>query len=365
MAVMESERGKFCVYDPSLGWTGKPGAAGDFSHLDCRHRVGHNKYGFRGAEYGFARTARKRVAVLGDSFVWGFGVEDEDVFTSVIEREGGSSPEMVNLGVSGYGTDQEYLLWRSLGRRFEPDEVLLAVVPHNDLRENAGAEAYGCPKPVIIPDKSGGIRSIQRPAPRRGISAGPAGIPPFAEEIIGGRHPAARLAARSALVSAALVALSRHEVLRVAMEERRMLIPRKYMTLPSPNVYLDPSSAPVCAADWERLFGLIDAFRSDVLESGAKFRLLIVPSIVQVYPELWEEFIRTAPLPSAEARWAPEVPNRLIKAYCEEHRVPLTDPLPALRLAARRNAFLYFPLNNHWTAEAHRIAARELIKDMR
>jgi len=164
----ESERGKFCMYDPNLGWAGRPNVAADFSFFDCRHGVRQNKYGFRGTEYGFARTAKKRIAVLGDSFVWGFGVEDTDIFTSVMERESNPPIEIINLGVSGYGTDQEYLLWRSLGVRFQPDEVLLAIVPENDLWNNVVNVAYGYPKPVFEFTKQGGYRILNQPVPPSG-----------------------------------------------------------------------------------------------------------------------------------------------------------------------------------------------------
>ena len=76
---LESERGKFCSYDPQLGWMGKPGADASFHYLDCQHRVRQNRYGFRGTEYGFDRTGKKRLVVLGDSYVWGFGVENDQI----------------------------------------------------------------------------------------------------------------------------------------------------------------------------------------------------------------------------------------------------------------------------------------------
>jgi len=69
------------------------------------------------------------LVVLGDSFAWGFGVEDEQMFTRIVERESDPPVELVNLGVSGYGTDQQYLLWLELGQRFQPDRVLILVTP--------------------------------------------------------------------------------------------------------------------------------------------------------------------------------------------------------------------------------------------
>ena len=162
---MESERGKFCMYDPARGWTGKPGADADFSYVDCRHHVRHNAYGFRGTEHGFARTSKKRIGVLGDSIVWGFGANEEDIFTSIVERESEPPVEVVNLGVSGYGTDQEYLLWRSVGARFRPDEVILAITFDNDFWNNIVGSSYHYPKPVFRFGKRGEYRILNQPVP--------------------------------------------------------------------------------------------------------------------------------------------------------------------------------------------------------
>src|SRR5580765_1733195 len=57
----ESERGKFCAYDPDLGWAGKPGADDTFRYLDCEHHVHQNEYGFRGAGHPLDRTGVRRL----------------------------------------------------------------------------------------------------------------------------------------------------------------------------------------------------------------------------------------------------------------------------------------------------------------
>ena len=49
--------------------------------------------------------------------------------------------EVVNLGVWGYGTLQEYLVFNAVGRAYRPDVVVLAIYLSNDLRENSLALA--------------------------------------------------------------------------------------------------------------------------------------------------------------------------------------------------------------------------------
>src|SRR5262249_14683963 len=89
-----------------------------------------------------------RVVVLGDSFVAGYGVAEEHLMTTLLadhlarERSGARQSasgarrvEVVNLGRVGTSTIREFDLYETLGRRFEPDLVVLAYYLGNDLAE--------------------------------------------------------------------------------------------------------------------------------------------------------------------------------------------------------------------------------------
>jgi len=360
---LESERGKFCSYDPQLGWMGKPAADASFHYLDCQHQVRQNRYGFRGADYGFDRTGKRRLVVLGDSYVWGFGVENDQIFTSVLERESDPPIEVVNLGVSGYGNDQELLLWRSLGNRFRPDEVLLVLCPYTDLWENMSPVAYGYPKPIFLFSKDGyRIGNYPVPESRPGAwQAGQTDSDAAAMELAQ-RPVLARLATRSALVSSTIIALARLEGPRRLLERRRVIPVRDHAISWEPLVHLDPPS-PQAAARWDTLFNLLDLIQEDVQSSGAALKVLIVPSVIQVYPELWERFVRENPPPEG-AQWNRDAPNQRIAAYCRQKGIPVVDPLATLRTAAQTNLFLYFGWNSHWTAAGHRLVAVDLLREM-
>ena len=45
--------------------------------------------------------------------------------------------EVYNLGVGGYGTLQEYLVYRDVGQKYKPDIVLLGMYLGNDIRNNS------------------------------------------------------------------------------------------------------------------------------------------------------------------------------------------------------------------------------------
>jgi hypothetical protein len=144
-APQHAER-NFWRYDPLLGWAHRPGQRGAMHHPDFRIQVAISSQGLRDREYPFERTpGRRRMLVLGDSFAWGFGVEQEEAFSELIEARH-PDWEILNAGTSGWGTDQSLLFLGERGMRWRPDVVLLLFHP-NDVADNAADSRYGYPKP--------------------------------------------------------------------------------------------------------------------------------------------------------------------------------------------------------------------------
>ncbi len=117
------------------GWWSKEGAA----------EIRTNSAGFRDREHSLAKPEDVlRVAVLGDSYVEAFQVSQDEMFGAVLEDElnslrfaGDRKVEVLSFGVSGFGTAQELLMLRHHVWQFDPDIVLLAFLPANDLRNNS------------------------------------------------------------------------------------------------------------------------------------------------------------------------------------------------------------------------------------
>jgi lysophospholipase L1-like esterase len=145
----------FWQYHPRYGWGHVPGTSGRFKSVGFDIPVRINSHGFRGRDIPYARNgSSRRVVVLGDSHVWGFGVEEEDTFGRVLERTI-ADLEVVNLGVSGYSTDQELLLYQDEGYRYSADAVIL-MVAHNDLWANTRtieSSVYGKPRFLMKGDE--------------------------------------------------------------------------------------------------------------------------------------------------------------------------------------------------------------------
>ena len=121
------------IYDARLGWRLKPGWFGFHQHHDFQVDYSINRFGLRG--HAPQPATERRFAVVGDSFTFGQGVNEEQTFVYLIgEAERGV--EFLNFGVPGYSTDQQYLLIRDRVRLFKPDVVLLVVYLGNDLFDN-------------------------------------------------------------------------------------------------------------------------------------------------------------------------------------------------------------------------------------
>jgi lysophospholipase L1-like esterase len=86
-----------------------------------------NSDGFRDDDYPVEKGARRRIIFLGDSLTLGWGVEKEETFEHLLEREldAISPAEIINLGIGNYNTTQEVNLFLDKGLKYSPDQVVL------------------------------------------------------------------------------------------------------------------------------------------------------------------------------------------------------------------------------------------------
>jgi hypothetical protein len=153
--------------DAELGWSFRPGVSGWLSRENTAY-LRFNRFGFRGPDWPQQPPPGSfRVAVLGDSFVDSSNLPDKKALTRVIEKHLAACAalarrhvEVLNFGVSGYGTDQELLLLQQRLWAFEPNAVLLAFYAGNDVPNNCRALSVESQKmkPFFIELPSGELR---------------------------------------------------------------------------------------------------------------------------------------------------------------------------------------------------------------
>ena len=104
-------------------------------------RVRTNSEGQRDRERSRAKPAGvRRIAVLGDSFTFGYGVEGDAVWTAVLEGLLPAGWEVLNFGVGGYSTRDEAAVLEHKALAFDPDLVLVAYTLNDpDVEPDSGA----------------------------------------------------------------------------------------------------------------------------------------------------------------------------------------------------------------------------------
>jgi len=109
--------------DPRIGHVHRPNSEAMLMGVPVRI----NSDGLRDREYPIERTGARRIAALGDSLTFGWGVREEDRFESLLERELSqhTPTEIINFGTGNYNTEQEVELFLAKGLKYKPDEVVV------------------------------------------------------------------------------------------------------------------------------------------------------------------------------------------------------------------------------------------------
>lgn len=156
----------FYEYDDTLGWVNKPNASGVFIMPDSVSHVKINSEGLRDIEH--HQSKKKIIQFYGDSFTWGYGVNEIDrltnVFSQEVEKNIPNKYEAMNYGTTGYGTDQEYLLLKRKGVSYNPTIVIFNY--HNDVYDVSLALNYTYPKPFFIVE-GGNLKLTNVPVPKK------------------------------------------------------------------------------------------------------------------------------------------------------------------------------------------------------
>jgi hypothetical protein len=158
-----SERSLGYRYDAELGWAPIPNSSSTVFNARTIHAQ-HNSLGLRDIE--FTLDAEPTIMFLGDSFVWGLDAEADERFTELL-RPRVPGYKIMAAGVSGYGTDQEYLLLQRLWPKVRPAVVVLIFCTGNDRQDNSTNIRYeGYQKPYFEMGPDGSLALKGQPVPK-------------------------------------------------------------------------------------------------------------------------------------------------------------------------------------------------------
>jgi hypothetical protein len=148
-------------YHPRHGWTNRPGYRSDER---VPFQVAINRQGLRGARDAAPHPApgRRRIAVFGDSLVFGEEVDDDETVPHYL-GDRLRDAEALNFGVHGYGLGQMLLRLEDEGFGLHPDHVVAMVMLPGNLLRDARPE-FVHPKPVFTL-RDGRLRIENVPVP--------------------------------------------------------------------------------------------------------------------------------------------------------------------------------------------------------
>jgi hypothetical protein len=389
LAAPAEPTGNFWRTDPQTGWSLQPGATGRWFNPPYEYDIDItvNSQGLRDVE----RTGYEkppdiyRILLLGDSYVEGLRVPLEQTFGKVLEAElNASAPaglryEVVNAGVSGWGTDQQLLWLRTEGAKYQPDLVLLAFFPGNDFQnisETLEVANMGRVQKPFFHRSEDGLTLRYHPfdpeaAPQPDPPAAAAEPANGAAERLAGLR--AWLAGHSAFYRFASTTLDEAApglALRLAAWG---LIDAPQTTA---TAAMGPDYVPVAygiyrqplAAEWTEAIALagdlVQAMQDDAAGMGSRLAVVSVPAPEQVYPERWQRILQSYRAMQAD-QWDLEQPSRAAQQVAEQAGVPFLDLLPIFRQASESIGPLHLRVDGHWTPAGERLAGEATAEFLR
>jgi len=172
-------------YDATFAYRFIPNLKARVDHEGGGYLLRTNAQGFR-CQHDFAEARsgeKRRVLLFGDSYTAGDGVSNKhrygDQLESLID-----GIEVYNFGLSGSGTDQQYLIYRDLATGIQHDVVVIGVLVENIRRVvarlrpfvSAEGEDLILAKPYFDLESDGSLSLHNVPTPREPID--PESLPP-------------------------------------------------------------------------------------------------------------------------------------------------------------------------------------------
>lgn len=273
---------------------------------------GFNSLGFRDDEF-TQKSDKKRIAVIGDSFVVGAHVHPGRTFANMLEVILKDGTEVYNMGVIAYGPDQALLRFLDQGLKYEPDLVILSIFSGNDFLDLWKNQLF-----QIGPD--GAAYNPDNPVAKA--------FPNLRTEI-----------------------LIRRLLGRPDLDEE---------VSKSLNHLLFYDSCDIMEADYPNSDEMKQLMKGVLARAKKEFKARGIPLLVLIVPS-YDNIQDPADLVKKEVPESAYFENeRLLVEFCEELDIPHLDLTPKF-LEFRQDLTLYNTADRHFSADGH-LAAAALLK---
>ena len=333
--------GSYLIPLPGVRWALSPGFRGRYVHPEFPGlRVEINRLGFRDGldESAPPASGEASILILGDSLVFGTGVELDETFHRILEQRPRDMTtrtlRVYGAGVPGYGQVDELHQLERLAPLLKPDVVVVGLYEGNDLEDNLGAVARSSRLDELVSP----AELVKPPEPDNLVI-------PFLRRVGQGRFWAGSSAV--------------FQYVRPAIDH---LVGRLGLRTPVPQILDEslrirvPSSVAEALAETRKA---LEALASRCAELDADLVVLMIPAAIQAEPARYEEFLAAHPVARRTDYSRTQLHEHLAR-LAREAGARVTDPLPRLEgeaLAARP----CYRREGHWNAAGHRLAAELLV----
>jgi hypothetical protein len=296
------DRGPLAVVKPGKhGGIYPPGTDGRLKHYDYDVPWSVNAHGFRERQLTAKRENKRRIGLLGDSFVAGMGVPLSDRFGDVWFASSNTSAhaELWNLATPLCGTACEAAILEGVGQQYQLDELLVAFYSGNDFTDND--EWYRPTATATAPQQSfrDWLREHSRTATFVWVNA-----------------------------------------------------LRRGARFQPPGVYADSTMERVWPATERALNELLAA------ADNRPLTLLYIPALPEWSEEAWREARQQWRL-SDDGR---HLARARLAAWAAQHHITMLDASAWLQGCQPAYGCI-FPVDGHWNTKGHQVVARGLAKD--
>ena len=278
-------------------------------------------YQFTNDENGFRKTLneavpnfiQKKIMLLGDSFTYGKGVNDNEAFAWKWQEEIlKDSILIVNTGTEGRGTDRALRAYQFYKNEVQPD-VVIYFAHDNDLEDNRRSEYF-----KIINDSTLEVKTF--------------------EHLVGGRK--AKLQKNKLynwfISHSHLAALVKRILVSILLEKGSDAV-----------IAYDGA---ITEEDKRHTSIYLDLLSKEVAQDGRQFFVYYIPAVKDLQHRL--------------ERNEPTEKELFFEKYCGENNLPYHSFAEELMTSGKEEVIKHhYLLEGHWNANGHQLAAEKLKKD--
>lgn len=339
--------------DVTIGWTLKPNYTGECldSGGQSATEITINSLGLRDSSVETPKPRNTfRILILGDSMTFGAGVNEDRTYPEILGQlfigDGKyHHVEVINSGVPGYGTSQEYLLYKRLAESVQPDLVILGFFVGNDLADNLCL-----------------VRNPTRPCFSLAPDSSNLDLKLPDKEVLANYRPPSQKNSPYELRTIVFFKqrlenlVNTQPLLIRALSKSRIKVERNSLLLQT--WYEDR----IFEEGWRLTSGILDKLAQAVNEDGATLVILVLPERPQIadkYLRIQNELYQDTRLGNLYDQ-DPVRPQRLLQEWGLENGVLILDPLSNLAKASKEES-VHLP-NGHFNGTGNLILGQYIFR---